>query len=51
MKTKSKNKCGQSCGCPTPIKKKHQNGKGDKPRPVNQNLYTKNYEEIEWKKR
>ena len=51
MTTKSNKKCGNSCGCPAPIKSKHQNGKGDNPRPTNKNQYNKNYESINWKKR
>ena len=31
-------------------KPKSQNGKGDKPRPVSQKKYNKNYESINWKK-
>ena len=50
MKTKSKKLCNKSCGCPAP-KKSHQNGKGDKPRPLDKNQYNKNYETINWKKR
>ena len=48
MKIKKKQKCKSDCGCPSKIKSKHQNGKGDKSRPVNPKKYNKNYGEIDW---
>lgn len=41
----------QSCKVKSSTKKKHQNGKGDKPRPFCKNKYNSNYESINWKKR
>jgi len=35
---------------PSPTPSKGQNGKGDKPRPVNATKFSKNWENINWKK-
>lgn len=47
-KPKKPKKCKTDCGCPSKIKEKHQNGKGDKPRSVNPKKYNKNYGQIDW---
>lgn len=48
MKSKKPKKCKPDCGCPSKIKEKHQNGKGDKPRSVDPKKYNKNYGQIDW---
>jgi len=50
MTTEKKVKCNVNCGCSPEVKAKHQNGKGDSPRPNKKNTYNKNYEKINWKK-
>ena len=50
MKTKQKKQCNVDCGCKPEVKSKHQNGKGDKPRPTNQSNYNQNYEKINFQR-
>ena len=51
MTTEKKTKCKIDRGCKPEVKAKHQNGKGDKPRPTDKNIYNKNYDKINWNKK